>query len=178
MRFNAFFLESCSSLLIYDILWNPSKHAYHLEYVQLALKSMDMMVKDEPVTNASSSLQQILRVVESAIGKQPSLLGPSNSNYGFPADQLNMQFPPAGPVPSTTAEQLIHMSDMSTAQGHVPQTMPISGVEIDGLQSNSHFDVLTTDLHSFFPIDILTPEGGVGYATVPAEVRDWFPVVP
>ncbi|ETS82873.1 hypothetical protein PFICI_04749 [Pestalotiopsis fici W106-1] len=159
LRFNAYFLESSCGVLLYDMLWHPSKHECHLEYIQMTLACLESMVDEQPVVTARESLQQILRAVEGTISKQ-------SSNMSTPADITsnflqfpNVQFPPSGSAESSVAEQLIHFSDALGIGNRDLQPAMMSATSGESVQNttNPELNVFTTDLHSFFPCDIETP---------------------
>lgn len=78
-RYNGYFLESACAVLFFDILRHPSKYPYDVEYINMALQSLDSMIDDEPVTNARNSIRQILRVVEATISRNKSSSSASSS---------------------------------------------------------------------------------------------------
>lgn len=159
LRFNAYFLESSCAVLLYDMLWHPSKHECHLEYIQMTLGCLEIMVDEQPIVTARESLQQILSAVEGTISKQPGSIStpvdlPSNL-FHFP----NVQFPPSGSAESSVAEQLIHFSDALGIGSRDLQPAMMSAASGEPVQNttNPELNVFTTDLHSFFPCDIETP---------------------
>lgn len=228
-RYHGFFLESSCAVLFFDILRHPSKYAYNIEFIQMAIASVNIMIDDEPVTNARNSLKKILRVVEETISKQkiagtttattsglpaftdpllqtapnPSLTSPVSSFMGGQDHQQHhqhhqhqqqqqqqqqyqqqhshgmIQFPSLHAPPSS-ANQLIYFSDLPGSLGGSTDTSmgggastPLAmtglggggGGEADafgggeGLDPLTHFhyDVLTTDLFSFFPLNMTPP---------------------
>lgn len=228
-RYHGFFLESSCAVLFFDILRHPSKYAYNIEFIQMAIASVNIMIDDEPVTNARNSLKKILRVVEETISKQkiagtttattsglpaftdpllqtapnPSLSSPVSSFLGAGQDHQQhhqhhhhqqqqqqqqqyqqqhshgmIQFPSLHAPPSS-ANQLIYFSDLPGSLGGSTDTSmgggastPLAmtglgggGGEADafgggeGLDPLTHFhyDVLTTDLFSFFPLNMTPP---------------------
>lgn len=235
-RYHGFFLESSCAVLFFDILRHPSKYAYNIEFIQMAIASVNLMIDDEPVTNARNSLKKILRVVEDTISKQKIAGTTTATTSGLPAftDPLlqtapnpsslaspvssfinggsggqdhsqqhhrnnhqqrqfqhqqqhhqqqqygTIQFPSLHAPPSS-ANQLIYFSDLpgslgsgnttDTSMGNTPLGMTGTGMgggagggEADafggeGLDPLTHFhyDVLTTDLFSFFPLNMTPP---------------------
>lgn len=165
----------------------------------MAIQCLDLMVDDEPISNARNSLQKILRVVEETIakGKNADLLttnGPhafgdempqtnanTNTNPTLPSptsflnqDHLqshaNIQFPSLN-APLSSANQLIFFSDqpgslgtdasgplltMSNLPGDPNAFASGGGEEIDPL-THFHYDVMTTDLYNFFPLNMTPP---------------------
>ncbi|KAI3398056.1 hypothetical protein diail_9920 [Diaporthe ilicicola] len=235
-RYHGFFLESSCAVLFFDILRHPSKYAYNIEFIQMAIASVNLMIDDEPVTNARNSLKKILRVVEDTISKQkiagtttattsglpaftdpllqtgpnPSLPSPASSFMGGGQDhhhqqrqqqqqQQQQQTPqqqyqqqqqqqqqshgtiqfPSLQAPPSSANQLIYFSDLpgslgstDTSMGGTPLGMAGLGTGGDadafggeGLDPLTHFhyDVLTTDLFNFFPLN-MTPPSAAGSA--------------
>jgi hypothetical protein len=140
----------------------------------MALSCLDTLIDDEPVTNARSSVRAVLRAVQETLAKSPALPSPnptmpaipspfdlSQSNNGcsilFPS--LNLANP---------AQQLIYFSDMPGdgqlgGNGSNGGAMPMPGPTdsfgegvVDPL-SHFHCDVVTTDLYSFFPLNMTPP---------------------
>lgn len=182
-RYNGFFFESNSAVLFFDILRHPSKYPYNVEYVHMALQSLDSMMNDEPVTNARNSIRQILRVVEDTISRKGSLTGAGPTT---PAASVAANSPSAPFIPQATANNgnnslpsflsqdpqgnLIYFPDLGGGSNSLalpsgltndPITGGIGGA--DGLDPLSHFhyDVLATDLHSFFSLN-MTPPSATG----------------
>lgn len=201
-RYNGFFFESNCAVLFFDILRHPSKYPYNVEYVHMALQSLDSMVDDEPVTNARNSIRQILRVVEdtifkkrstgsatpalpaadasssSAVVAQPMAAAPGHSSVmASPAAFLGHHQPPGSllttssvqfPSLNAPAQQLIFFPDLGGSGNHSLAvsgltTDPVGGGGADELDPLSHFhyDVLATDLHSFFSLN-MTPPSAAG----------------
>ncbi|ROV90901.1 hypothetical protein VMCG_09976 [Cytospora schulzeri] len=198
-RYHGFFLESSCAVLFFDTLRHPSKYPYNVEYIQMAIQCLDLMVNDEPITNARNSLKKILRVVEETIAKGKSAdmatpTGPlafadampqTNANPTLPSPvsflnqehlqlHTNIQFPSLN-APLSSTNQLIFFSDQAGSLGTdgtgPPLTMPslpgdpsafAPGSEgLDPL-SNFHYDVMTTDLYNFFPLNMTPPSATTG----------------
>lgn len=170
----------------------------------MAIQCLDLMVDDEPVTNARNSLKKILRVVEETIakGKNADLAttnGPSpfadempqtNTNPTLPSpvsflgqehiqSHANIQFPSLN-GPLSSANQLIFFSDqpgslgadatgpplaMPSLPGDPGAFAPGGGEGLDPL-SHFHYDVMTTDLYNFFPLNMTAPSATAGTDTV------------
>lgn len=181
-RYNGFFFESNCAVLFFDILRHPSKYPYNVEYVHMALQSLDSMVDDEPVTNARNSIRQILRVIEDTISKK-RLAGPTTTTT------------PAAPAANPSSSTLVPQTTMTSGNSvlHPPTSnflsqdpqgnliyFPDLGGDDDSLAMNGlandlvgggtegldplshfHYDVLATDLHSFFSLN-MTPPSATG----------------
>lgn len=206
-RYNGFFFESNCAVLFFDILRHPSKYPYNVEYVHMALQSLDSMVNDEPITNARNSIRQILRVVELTISKKrltgstgpspPAAGSPlvhqtasattsSNSMLPSPASFLGHDHHQQGslatsnfhfPSLNAPAQQLIYFPDLSGGGGDNGggNSLPMLGLANDPVHGGSgvsgnegldplshfHYDVLATDLYSFFPLN-MTPPSATG----------------
>ncbi len=183
---------------MFDMLCIPSKRAYNLESIQLAIQCIKTMVDDEPVVNSSRSLQHILCVVEAAITKRPGLEsssgGPQISLVESPALELtdltqinhhsSVQFPPLTHSSSAASEQMIYFSDLQNGEPQEQESgstaKPISALSTSGLPGadmqmmlNMHLDVLTTDLFSFFPMDMTTPPSQGYNVTVDRDADDF-----
>lgn len=242
-RYHGFFLESSCAVLFFDILRHPSKYAYNIEFIQMAIASVNIMIDDEPVTNARNSLKKILRVVEETISKQkiagtttattsglpaftdpllqtaptPSLSSPVSSFMNGHQHQQRqshhqqqqhqqqqqqqqqqygtIQFPSLHAPPSS-ANQLIYFSDLPGSLGGgsgnstdtgmgggagtpLGMTGGLGAGDADafgeGLDPLTHFhyDVLTTDLFSFFPLNMTPPSanGSVDAAATAASME-------
>ncbi|RKK09284.1 hypothetical protein BFJ66_g15253 [Fusarium oxysporum f. sp. cepae] len=70
VRIHGFFFDACCTVLLYDILSHPSKYTFNLEYIQTALQCLNIMVHDEPMTTAASSIEKVLKAVEMSIEKR------------------------------------------------------------------------------------------------------------
>ncbi|KUI62886.1 hypothetical protein VP1G_10012 [Cytospora mali] len=191
-RYHGFFLESSCAVLFFDILRHPSKYPYNVEYIQMAIECLGLMVNDEPVTNARNSLKKILRIVEETIVKGKNMETPmasglpafadpilqTNANPTMPSpvsfmsqdhpqSHSNIQFPSLN-APLSSANQLIFFSDQPGSMGtdtNGSLTMPnlpgdpdtfAPGEGLDPL-SHFHYDVVTTDLYNFFPLNMTPP---------------------
>lgn len=209
-RYNGYFFESACAVLFFDILRHPSKYPYNVEYINMALQSLDSMITDEPVTNARRSIQQILSVVEETIsGKRPvgsgggggaggpsvaaltdpllqqssssnhhhaSMPSPVSSFLGHDQHSLSgssLQFPSL----HAAEQQLIYFPDLggdvAGGNAYSMHGFPVdadAGHGGDGLDPLSHlnYDVLATDLYSFFSLN-MTPPSATGNEAVAAE---------
>lgn len=202
-RYHGFFLESSCAVLFFDTLRHPSKYPYNVEYIQMAIQSLDLMVHDEPITNARNSLKKILRLVEETIssGKAADVattnghlgysdaISQANENTTLPSpvsflDQehlqshANIQFPSLN-APLSSSNQLIFFSDqpgvLGTDATGASMTMPNlpgdpgafanGGEGLDPL-SHFHYDVMTTDLYNFFPLNMTPPSATAGNDTM------------
>lgn len=176
MRYNAFFLDASCVVLLYDLLQHPAKHMYSVEYINIALRCLGSMTQDEPVTIALRSIKQILRVVEDTISKKglgvvahSSSMAPASAAELVPTltpshlTYQNIQFPSLNGAPSQSAQQFIHLSDLPVTGAQGPplnSTSLGSQVHYGGAaEPFPHFqnDVVTTDLFSFFPVDLMSP---------------------
>lgn len=171
-RYNGFFFESNCAVLFFDILRHPSKYPYNVEYVHMALQSLDSMVDDEPVTNARNSIRQILRVVEETIARKRAAGSATTTPAPFAAHGSS----PLVPQTTTGGNSLLHPSAPSflsqDPQGNLiyfpdlggdNNSLAMSGLandpvgeDLDPL-SHFHYDVLATDLHSFFSLNMTPP---------------------
>ncbi|RMX94332.1 hypothetical protein D0868_12353 [Hortaea werneckii] len=142
-RYTTFFIESSCAVLLHDVLSHPSKYAYHLEYIQLAIETLESMLHDDPVLNAQRSIRRILQAVERAISA-PSLPASSSSETNPSSEPssssttnphppstnpsapvlpnpyghgTSVQFPSLQPQAHPTSEDLIYLSDRSTSAG-------------------------------------------------------------
>ncbi|TDZ30785.1 putative transcriptional regulatory protein [Colletotrichum spinosum] len=166
-RYLAFFIESCCAALLYDSLRHPSKHPHNLEYIQMAISSLHSLVDDEPVTNALRSIKRIVLAVERSINAAKAQPGPAleagstNSSPAWSEPRLptNIQFPSLDENRATNSDDLIFFSN----RAYQPRTEPVQqdfAMSLPGAASTTNpfadlsFDVLTTDLFNFFPIDM------------------------
>ena len=139
----------------------------------MALRCLDWMIDDEPVTNARSSVKEILLVVERTM--QKPLRGPRIQQIPMSEEAIphvtdneaqdphimhqSIRFPPLSNISSSPAEQFIYFSDLDELYGRntpqVAQPLPATSSEVPLLDPFSHFnyDILTTDLYNFFPLD-------------------------
>lgn len=186
-RYNAYFFESSCSVLFFDILRHPSKYTYNVEYINMALQSLDMMIGDEPVTNARNSIRQILSVVEDTISKRTSAGLTAAADVSALTDPLLKQDPS---LPSPASFPGSDQSDQQSAAGNslpfpwlnAPEQPliyfpglggdalgddipPMLGPPMDGSAGSDaidpllrfHYDVMATDLYSFFPLNMSPP---------------------
>ncbi|KAJ4394759.1 hypothetical protein N0V93_003979 [Gnomoniopsis smithogilvyi] len=189
-RYNGYFFESSCAVLFFDILRHPSKFTYNVEYINMALQSLDIMINDEPLTNARRSIQQILRVVGDTISKKrtaglsaattpsvaaltdpllshdPSLPSPasflSHDHQHAATANAHVQFPSLSNAPE---QSLIYFPDLGgDAIGGNPLSM--QGMSLEGETGvgdaidpllHFHYDVMATDLYSFFPLNMSPP---------------------
>ncbi|KAJ0278230.1 hypothetical protein COL940_007349 [Colletotrichum noveboracense] len=168
-RYHAFFIESCCAVLLYDSLRHPAKHPHNLEYIQMAISGLHALVGDDPVTNAVRSIKRIVWAVESSINASRTTLdgGSTDSSPSWAGDRFptSIQFPSLDENRATTSDDLIYFSNRGYRQQ--PEPLPQDyAMSLPGTAPGLHpfpdlnFDVLTTDLFNFFPIDMNgTPSG-------------------
>lgn len=217
-RYNGYFFESSCAVLFFDILRHPSKYTYNVEYINMALQSLDSMINDEPLTNARRSIRQILRVVGDTISKKSSSLSSSASSSGAGStaaaatttanlsiaaltDPL-LSHNPSMPSPASYMRQdhhhhhqqhsaannpaphvqfpslnapdqsLIYFPDLGGGgggnNGMGGNPMSMHGISLEGETGvggndaidpllHFHYDVMATDLYSFFPLNMSPP---------------------
>ncbi|KAJ0383506.1 hypothetical protein COL922a_010350 [Colletotrichum nupharicola] len=167
--YHAFFIESCCAVLLYDSLRHPAKHPHNLEYIQMAISGLHALVGDDPVTNAVRSIKRIVWAVESSINASRTTLdgGSTDSSPSWAGDRFptSIQFPSLDENRATTSDDLIYFSNRGYRQQ--PEPLPQDyAMSLPGTAPGLHpfpdlnFDVLTTDLFNFFPIDMNgTPSG-------------------
>lgn len=200
-RYNGFFFESSCAVLFFDILRHPSKYPYNVEFINMALQSLDSMVNDEPITNARNSVRQILHVVQETISKKkspgaaatPSIAAarrggdillpqqqPTDPSLPSPASFLGQEAPQSSTCaasnvhfPSLNApeQSLIYFPDLGGNSLGAGNTIPMHGLGVDPADVNGdgldpllhfHYDVLATDLYSFFPLNMTPPSATTG----------------
>ncbi|KAF9875081.1 hypothetical protein CkaCkLH20_07347 [Colletotrichum karsti] len=166
-RYHAFFIESCCAVLLYDSLRHPAKHPHNLEYIQMAISGLHSLVGDDPVTNAIRSIKRIVWAVENTINASRTTSGgildggstdssPSWSGDRFPT---SIQFPSLDENRATTSDDLIYFSNRPYRQQPEPiapdysMSLPGAGTGLNPFP-DLNYDVLTTDLFNFFPIDM------------------------
>lgn len=206
-RYNGYFFESACAVLFFDILRHPSKYTYNVEYINMALQSLDSMIADEPVTNARRSIQQILSVVEKTISARRPV-GPGGGGGASLANLTDPRLQPQSlsshhhasmpspvssflghdqhsisgaslPFPSLHApeQQLIYFPDLggdvAGGNAYSMHNFPLDadanhgGDVLDPL-SHLNYDVLATDLYSFFSLN-MTPPSATGNETIKVE---------
>ncbi len=136
VRFNAFFLESSSMVLFYDMLRNPSKLSYNKEYVKTALNCVDQMVKDEPLVHAQLSMREISRIIEQYLltntieaSQQQGIAAMPAATHDFLVDE---------------SQRMIYLNGMP----NIP----------DPLIQHHNPNLFTTDLFNFFPLDTISDD--------------------
>ncbi|EOO02409.1 putative c6 zinc finger domain protein [Phaeoacremonium minimum UCRPA7] len=99
VRLHGFFFDACCTVLLYDILSHPSKYTFNLDYIQSALRCLNAMVHDEPITATTSSIETMLKAVEMSISQQ-------HHTYHAPyPPQTLLAMPAASASPNTQLEQ-------------------------------------------------------------------------
>ncbi|GKT42718.1 uncharacterized protein ColSpa_02899 [Colletotrichum spaethianum] len=132
----------------------------------MAIFCLRSLIGDEPVTNAIHSIKRIVWAVEQSINASKSKgafldvasteSSPMWSDDRFPT---NIQFPSLeeNRANTTTSDDLIFFSNRAYRPQPEPVTdyaMPVSGAgPVMNPFSDLNFDVLTTDLFNFFPVD-------------------------
>ncbi|WYZ39521.1 hypothetical protein EsH8_III_001435 [Colletotrichum jinshuiense] len=165
-RYLAFFIESSCAVLLYDSLRHPAKHPHNLEFIQMAISCLHSFIADDPVTNAIRSIKRIVWAVEQSINASKTNTGSfldatsADSSPSWPDDRFptNIQFPSLEENRATTSDDLIFFSNRTYRPPPEPvadYTMPVSGAgSMVNPFSDLNFDVLTTDLFNFFPVDM------------------------
>ncbi|KAK1533300.1 C6 zinc finger domain-containing protein [Colletotrichum paranaense] len=162
-RYHAFFIESSCAVLLYDSLRHPAKHPHNLEFIQMAISCLRSLVGDDPVTNAIHSIKRIVWAVEQSINAAKSTgafldVASADSSPSWTDDRLptNIQFPSLEENRATTSDDLIFFSNRAYRPQPEPITeysMPMSG-SVGNPFPDLNFDVLTTDLFNFFPVEM------------------------
>lgn len=176
-RYTAFFIESNCGVLLYDSLWHPTKLAYNLEYIQTGLSCLRLMVDAEPVLNARTSISRMIGAVEQAVSRR----SPDTSGQTTNSTDMALSSVQTGPEgrrqPSSSHEttftsipnDFIYLSDrqnqmpvyQALQQFATPADSAASlerGTSMVDPMSLLDFDVLTTDLYNFFPIQTPQPD--------------------
>jgi hypothetical protein len=155
-------MESCCAVLVYDILCQPSKYSYNLEYIKKAVNTLSLLVADEPVTTAINSIRRVLSTIEQPIDntfpKQPTSEAADASDPRHQASGVPLQ----GDNDLNRAEQMIFLSNGAHTDPH--QSAPLaqgglgSPTDQDWLNPNYfNLNIMTTDLFNFFPLNMSTP---------------------
>ncbi|KAH8700460.1 fungal-specific transcription factor domain-containing protein [Talaromyces proteolyticus] len=163
-RYDSFCIEASCSVLLHDSLRHPSKHPNNLVYIRMALNCLGAMTDDEPVTNVAHSVERILSVVEQSIsGNDDVSTSTPLLEAGMPLSpqhQTNILFPSLGQASSCAASNLIFLSNrQSQATNYpLPEThhgaSQVTAEPLADLEPRFNFDVLATDLSTYFPLDI------------------------
>lgn len=149
----------------------------------MAIGCLRSLVADDPVTNAIRSVKRIVWAVENSIGTSkttsdapPPVDDSSTADSSSPPWPSNNRFPTNIQFPSldenrgttTTSDDLIFFSNRPYRHQQpeplpADYSMPLPGAA-PGLNpfSDLDFDVLTTDLFNFFPIDVNSTPPGAG----------------
>jgi hypothetical protein len=162
IRFGAYFLEMWCAVLFHDSLRNPSKHPHNMEYVRMVLRIMDNMVPGEPISTATQSLLRIQQAVERSISGSSvdisALISPNITSFPHGRTDRNLpsvQFPSLYHNLTGSSSDLIYFTDRnhtleSSFNNHDVGFGSDSSPSADSIWA-SNYDVLTTDLFSFFP---------------------------
>lgn len=159
LRYNGFFIESSCAVLLYDSLSNKHTYLHNLEYIKAGLQSLDSMVAGEPIPTARASIQRILGVF------QRKLVVPRHADIQLQPQQSSSTF-------AAFAEEVAQQARQAEAIAQVPATTQNIASDSDIWEQNMSqmdwgFDVYTTDLGQFFPVDDsygLTPNHDNGIA--------------
>ncbi|KAI1364322.1 hypothetical protein F5Y08DRAFT_217183 [Xylaria arbuscula] len=153
IRFNAFFLESSSQALCYDMLRNPSKLSYNKEYIKTALDCLDQMLKDEPIVHTVSSMTETLRIVEQHLTMNTTERRVSEQDVNKEQADLTReptQQQQANIIPSVTHDFLVDESE---------HMIYLNGINFpDPLIQYNNPNSFTTDLFNFFPLDTISDD--------------------
>ncbi|TGJ80830.1 hypothetical protein E0Z10_g7931 [Xylaria hypoxylon] len=172
IRFNAFFLESSSMVLFYDMLRNPSKLSYNKEYIKTALSCLDQMVNDEPIVHTRPSMRETCRIIEAYLSTntierqipEQRENGVETSPTTEPSQQQNIPAIPAATHDFLVDESqhMIYLNGVSSGlnRDHIEATVGNNIPEPYLQYQNSN--LLTTDLFNFFPLD-----------TIPVDPNAW-----
>lgn len=132
----------------------------------MAISCLHSFIADDPVTNAIRSIKRIVWAVEQSINASKTNTGSfldatsADSSPSWPDDRFptNIQFPSLEENRATTSDDLIFFSNRTYRPPPEPvadYTMPVSGAgSMVNPFSDLNFDVLTTDLFNFFPVDM------------------------
>ncbi len=183
----AFFLESACSVLLYDILCNPKKHSYNLEFIQMAVETLGAMVGTDVRRSAQASILQIVQVVKQSISPtRDACPTPVDGVTTFPTPVSvppdpdltlqgesghplypNILFPSLSRDAPAPADELIYFSGRMPQFQNFPSTdqlpmdVPVQDQDVSH-PFDFNFDVLTTDLYSLFSMQVTTPGDGAG----------------
>ncbi|VTO93812.1 unnamed protein product [Fusarium graminearum] len=163
-RYQAFFIECSCSVLLYDILCQPSKYSYNMEYIQKAIQALSSMTADEPIILSLNSIRRVLETIEKSIsghigGRQTMAMDSvTTSPHHYP----RVQFPSLDQLgPNESGRMILLTDDVGTEENRSHQLMPgLPNTMVDqDWTSSAHFNlnVMTTDLFNFFPLDMTTP---------------------
>lgn len=161
-RYQGFFIECCCAVLLYNILCQPSKYSYNMEYIQKAMQTLSSMVADEPITSSLRSIHRVLNSVEASIfghrhGTQSAPLNDVSSHrqYSF------THFPSLDQTEVIDPGRRILQTGETGTQGDRSHSLLRGLVDILSDQdwtnpSHFNFNVMTTDLFNYFPLDATT----------------------
>ncbi|WXC58344.1 hypothetical protein SNK03_004241 [Fusarium graminearum] len=163
-RYQAFFIECSCSVLLYDILCQPSKYSYNMEYIQKAIQALSSMTADEPIILSLNSIRRVLETIEKSIsghigGRQTMAMDSvTTSPHHYP----RVQFPSLDQLgPNESGRMILLTDDVGTEENRSHQLMPgLPNTMVDqDWTSSAHFNlnVMTTDLFNFFPLDMTKP---------------------
>ncbi|KAI1422118.1 hypothetical protein F5Y12DRAFT_764596 [Xylaria sp. FL1777] len=168
IRFNAFFLESSSMVLFYDMLRNPSKLSYNKEYVKMALKCVDHMVKDEPIVHCQSSMNEASRIIEqyiltNKIDRRIPEQHESNGQTSLAEEASQQQ--DIATIPAAThdflvdeSQNMIYLNGMPSELNRYNVGATAGGTVPDPLFQYHNPNFFTTDLFNFFPLDTISDD--------------------
>ncbi|KAL6405432.1 C6 zinc finger domain protein [Ilyonectria robusta] len=168
-RYDSFFVEASCSVLLFDSLRHHSKYPNNLVYIKKGLHCLQRMTNDEPVTSVILSQRRILEAVQASVsagGTTPSSdaatqLMPSRSEeHSQVCEHPNIEHPSLDQTISQTTNDLIHLHERTSllpndAFPNNLATLPYDEASL--LQQpwpQFNFDVVTTDLFNYFPIDL------------------------
>jgi len=122
-----------------------------MEYVEMALTSLNQLVAGEPITTTIQSILRIQEAVERFISGSAEVDSDDTASPG--QNLLSVQFPSTNRNNAGSASNLIYFTDRNHDLGSNYQSntgLQTSSNSSAGPLWGSNFDVLTTDLFNFF----------------------------
>jgi hypothetical protein len=185
-RYTGFFIESNCAVLLYDSLWHPTKLAYNLEFIHMGLSCLNQMADAQPVLNARTSISRMVGAVEQAVSRRSDNASgriDDSASMLLSTTQNGPDIRSSAPLPSShettftsLANDFIYLSDRQnqapaayqSQQQFMPPTDPAAaslekGPDMVDPMSLLDFDVLTTDLYNFFPIQTPRADADFGH---------------
>ncbi|KAI9157993.1 Pseudouridine-metabolizing bifunctional protein [Paramyrothecium foliicola] len=168
-RNDSFYIEASCTVLLYDSLRHPSKHPNNLIYINMGLGCLQAMPQDDPITSIALSISRIVNVVQTFIAEtddsarseqlyqQATAL--MDREFSQARTPRNLHVPPLDLADSTYSTAEVGSPHERNQQLGVDrfanELAPWLDLQLLPLtQADSHLDVLTTDLSSYFPNDL------------------------
>ncbi|RDW56737.1 hypothetical protein BP6252_13992 [Coleophoma cylindrospora] len=169
MIYNCFFMESSCTVLLFDVLGEDYKFSHNVEYINAAIRCISGMVQGITVMSALKSIKQMLSIVEheSLARRNRASFTPHSHNLASASSQLPNHLDSHGnemdSAPDYNDSRFMHypQQEQDNVMIHMrdkPDTLPYDH-SIGSPPLEYDFDIFTTNLSNFFPVDLTFQHG-------------------